>query len=153
QAGALGHVVPIGDPGISQRARGIEFNALSVRFEIADAGALELVGWIGRLEAPLAADPGDPFRRARVYRRRCSTTAFAGWHRLGRGTRLLWGSDLDFADDSVEIGSNGCRCHVGLLFQWALAEGIGGSVRAGIYFRSETSSRKARCTRLSSESS
>src|SRR5947207_10524868 len=86
ETAALRLIVPVGDPGIRQNARRIEFNNLSMSFEFAHAIDFELAGGIGGLEAPLAAD-ARPFQKRKPCRRRCSTTAFAGRRRSRRETR------------------------------------------------------------------
>src|SRR5438105_9937275 len=112
ETAALRLIVPVGDPGIRQNARRIEFNNLSMSFEFAHDVDLELAGGIGGLEAPLAADARVHFKNGNL-----ADVVVPPLHLLdgvGQGAKhaLRRRGDMNFTNNGVEIRSDDGSWHV-----------------------------------------
>src|SRR5712691_8108063 len=112
ETAALRLIVPVGDPGIRQNARRIEFNNLSMSFEFAHAVDLELAGGIGGLEAPLAADARVHFKNRNLADVVVPPLHLLGGVGQGAKNALGRGGDIDFTDDCIEIGGDDGSWHV-----------------------------------------
>src|SRR5437667_7507586 len=112
ETAALRLIVPVGDPGIRQNARRIEFNNLSMSFELAHAIDFELAGGIGGLEAPLAADARVHFKNGNL-----ADVVVPPLHLLdgvGQGAKhaLRRRGDMNFTNNGVEIRSDDGSWHM-----------------------------------------
>src|SRR5438094_9302267 len=112
ETAALRLIVPVGDPGIRQNARRIEFNNLSMSFEFAHAIDFELAGGIGRYEAPLAADAGVHFTHGDLADVVVPPLHLLGGVGQGAKNALRRCGDIDFTNNGVEVRSDDGSWHV-----------------------------------------
>src|SRR5207245_6462863 len=112
ETAALRLIVPVGDPGVRQNARRIQFNNLSMSFEFAHAVDLELAGGIGGLKAPLAADAGVHFKHGDLADVVVPPLHLLGGVGQGAKHALRRCGDIDFTNNGVEIRSDDGSWHV-----------------------------------------